>query len=224
MALGIKFSGVGFGMKADKTQQYLQQVGERLRGARLLMGITQKQAAQATGMSQSFLSLVERGRKSVCTAQIISLIRYYKVPYEMIFGSEENDYNLSDFPNGCSADISFELLSMLVGNGSSDKLLTGTNNCLKLVIYMIFRTVYRENPKNSEKLFSMDFDDAFERTNCILSAAPDNISSFIKKSSEVKVNGFEIPPEKNPELRAFIAECEFMLRNAKDSGLHIYAD
>lgn len=218
MALGIKFSGAGIGMKTDKTQQYLQQVGERLRGARLLMGITQKQAAEATGMSQSFLSLVERGRKSVCTAQIISLIRYYKVPYEMIFGSEENDYNLSDFPNGCSADISFELLNMLVGNGNSDRLLTGTNNCLKLVIYMIFRTIYRENPKNSDKLFSMDFDDALQRANRVLSAAPDNISSFIQKSRDVKVNGFEIPTEKNPELRAFIAECEFMLRNAKDSS------
>lgn len=206
-------------MKADKTQQYLQQVGERLRGARLLMGITQKQAAQATGMSQSFLSLVERGRKSICTAQIISLIRYYKVPYEMIFGSEEKDYNLSDFPSGGSADISLELLTLLVGNGNSDKLLTGTSNCLKLVIYIIFRTIYRENPKNSEKLFSIDFDDAMSGVNRIMNAAPDGISAFIQHSREVKASNFEIPPEKNPELRAFIAECEYMLKNTKNAKL-----
>ena len=206
-------------MKDDNTQQYLQQIGERLRGVRLLMGITQKQAAEATGMSQCFLSLVERGQKSVCTARIISLIRYYKVPYEMIFGSEDNDYNLCDFPAGGSTDISLELLNILVGNGSSDRLLKGTSNCLKLVIYIIFRTVYRENPKNSEKLFSIDYDDAMNKVNRIMAAAPEGISSFIQKSRDVKASNFEIPPEKNAELRAFIAECEYMLNNTRNAKL-----
>ncbi len=51
-------------MNVEKSQQYLKEVGERLRGVRLLMGITQKQAAEATGISQSFLSSLERGQKS----------------------------------------------------------------------------------------------------------------------------------------------------------------
>ena len=194
-------------MNVEKSQQYLKEVGERLRGVRLLMGITQKQAAEATGISQSFLSSLERGQKSACTAQIISLIRYYKVPYDMIFGSETRDYNLSDFPSGGSSDISLELLSMLVGKSRSDA----------LVVYMIFRTIYRENPRNSDKLFSLSFDEAMERVKNILLAAPNNIARFIRASHSINASYFELPPEKNPELRAFIAECEHMLSNSKDA-------
>lgn len=211
------FRELNFIMNVEKSQQYLKEVGERLRGVRLLMGITQKQAAEATGISQSFLSSLERGQKSACTAQIISLIRYYKVSYDMIFGSETRDYNLSDFPSGGSTDISLELLSMLVGKSRSDALVAGTDNCLKLVVYMIFRTIYRENPRNSDKLFSLSFDEAMERVKNILLAAPNNIARFIRASHSINASYFELPPEKNPELRAFIAECEHMLSNSKDA-------
>lgn len=201
-------------MNSEKSQRYMQEVGERLRGVRLLMGITQKQAAEATGITQSFLSSLERGQKSACTAQIISLIRYYKVPYDMIFGSEKKDYALSDFPAGESAEICLELLNTLVGKCRSDALITGTDNCLKLVVYILFRTIYRENPRNSDKLFSMDYDDAMNSVKNTLLAAPNNIAHFIRVSNSINAARFELPTEKNPELRAFIAECESMLRHA----------
>ncbi|MBQ8965085.1 helix-turn-helix transcriptional regulator [Ruminococcus sp.] len=206
-------------MSTENGQQYLKEVGERLRGVRLLLGLTQKQAAEATGISQSFLSSLERGQKSVCTAQIIALIRYYKVPYGMIFGSEDGDFNLNDFPTGGSSDISIELMNTLVGKGRSDALQTGTNNCLKLVVYMIFRTVYRENPRNSDKLFSLSFDDAMESVTRILMAAPENIRRFIRDSRSINANRFELPPERNPELRAFIAECERMILFANRNSI-----
>lgn len=201
-------------MNTDKSQRYMQEVGERLRGVRQLMGITQKQAAEATGITQSFLSSLERGQKSACTAQIILLIRYYKVPYDLIFGDGQRDYALSDFPTGESADICLELLNTLVGKGRSDLLLTGTDNCLKLVVYILFRTIYRENPRNSDKLFSLDYDDAMNRIKNILLAAPNNIARYIRNSHSINANRFELPTEKNPELRQFIAECENMLRHA----------
>lgn len=200
-------------MDTEKSQQYMQEVGERLKGVRLLMGLTQKQAAEATGITQSFLSSLERGKKSACTAQIISLIRYYKVPYEMIFGSDRKEHALSDFPAGESSDICLELLNTLVGKGRSGALITGTDNCLKLVVYILFRTIYRENPRNSDKLFSMGYDEAMNSVKNILLAAPNNIARFIRASHSIKVDRFELPPEKNPELRSFIAECEHMLRH-----------
>ena len=204
-------------MDTEKSQQYLKEIGERLKGVRLHLGITQKQAAEATGISQSFMSSLERGQKSACTAQIIALIRYYKVPYDMVFGSEKKDYNLSDFPSTESADICLELLNMLVGNGRSEQLIKGTGNCLKLMVYIMFRTIYRENPKNSDKLFAMGFDDAMERVTNILMAAPGNIKNYIRVSGNINASRFELPPERNPELRAFIAECENMLRFAADA-------
>lgn len=202
-------------MSADNNQQYMTEVGERLRGVRILKGITQKQAAEATGISQPFLSALERGQKTVCTAQLISLIRYYKVPYDMIFGSEQNDYSLHDFPSGGSSELCIELMSLLVGKSRSQALATGTNNCLKLVVYMIIRTIYRENPRNSDKLFSVDYDEALRLVESILIASPTNIARFIRSSRTINSQNFELPPEKNPELRSFISECEYMIKKLK---------
>lgn len=202
-------------MSADYNQQYMKEVGERLRGVRVLKGITQRQAAEATGITQPFLSALERGQKSACTAQLISLIRYYKVPYDMVFGSEQKDYSLHDFPSGGSSEICIELLSLLVGNSRSQALVTGTNNCLKLVVYMIFRTIYRENPRNSDKLFSVDYDEALKLVESILLSSPTNIARFIRSSHTINTQNFELPPERNPELRSFINECEYMMKNLK---------
>ena len=198
-------------MNDENNRQYLIEVGERLRSVRLLMGITQKQAAEATGISQSFLSSLERGQKSACTAQIISLIRYYRVPYGMIFGSEKQDFHLSEFPSPSKSDISLDLLYSLVDKSRSDALLAGTNNCLKLMVYVIFRTLYRENPKNSEKLFKLGYDEAVEAVMNIITAAPENMGKFIRECRSINATRFELTPERNAELRAFIAECEFML-------------
>lgn len=202
-------------MNAEKSQLYLKEVGDRLRGVRLLMGITQKQAAEATGISQPFLSAIERGQRSVCTAQIISLIRYYKVPYDMVFGSGDLDYNLSDFPSGRTSEISIELLNKLEDNCRSVLLKTGTDNCLKLVVYIMFRTIYRENPCNSEKLFTLGYDEAMEKVEEIIAAVPEFISRYIRDSHSINASCFELPPEKNPELRAFIAECEKMMLDTR---------
>ena len=208
-------------MAADNNQHYMKEVGERLRGVRILKGITQKQAADATGITQPFLSAIERGQRSACTAQLIALIRYYKVPYDMIFGSEEKDYSLHDFPSGESSEICIELLSQLVGKSRSEALVTGTDNCLKLVVYTFFRTIYRENPRNSDKLFSRDYYEALKLVENILIAAPNNIARFIRSSHSINAENFELPPEKNPELRSFINECEYMLDNLHVQKEHL---
>ncbi|MBR1862796.1 MAG: helix-turn-helix domain-containing protein [Ruminococcus sp.] len=206
-------------MNTENSQQYLIQLGERLRGVRLLKGITQKQAAKDTGMSQSFLSSVERGKKSACTAQVIALIRYYKVPYDMIFGSENGDFTLNDFPQGESPDICVELLNQLVGKARCADLIKGTGNCIKIVVYVVFRTVYRENPRNSVKLFSMSYEETLQMAKKILTAAPANIARFIRETKSINAGCFELPPERNAELRTFIHECEMMLKNVDYSSL-----
>lgn len=208
-------------MNTQNTKDYLVTVGERLRGVRLLKGITQKQAAADTDMSQSFLSSVERGQKSACTAQIITLIRYYNVPYEMIFGEMDGNYSMDGFPESKAGlkheGIYYELLYSLAGKANSDELIVGADNCLKICAYILFRTIYRENPRNSDRLFSIDYETALHSAMIILTKSPDNISRFIRKTRSIKADRFELPPERNSELRVFIKECETMLTSV-DSG------
>lgn len=201
-------------MNTNNSREYLIEVGERLRGVRLLRGITQKQAAADTGMSQSFLSSVERGRKTACTAQIITLIHYYNVPYRMIFGEENSDFKLKEFPTVSNDYVCMDLLNMLVGKADSAALVDGTVNCLKLGVYAIFRTVYHENPKNSDKLFSIEYTEAIRVIFGILSHAPESISRFIRLSRNINASQFELPPERNAEMRSFIKECEYMITHA----------
>lgn len=200
-------------MDTNSSREYLTEIGERLKGARKLKGITQKQAAEATGMSQSFLSSVESGKKTACTAQIIKLIHYYKVPYEMIFGEENSNVQMRSFPTVQMSDIYIDLLNMLIGEAST-ALFDGTTNCIKLVVYVIFRTVYQENPKNSEKLFSLSYNDALNFVIELLSKVPDSISRYIRVSRKINASRFELPPERNAEMRSFIKECEEMINSA----------
>lgn len=52
-------------------------VGERLREMRRSKGFSLQQAAQASGLSQSFLSLLERGRTGISIARLRRLLQVY---------------------------------------------------------------------------------------------------------------------------------------------------
>lgn len=193
----------------DKSREYLNAVGARLKGIRLLKGITQKKAAEDIGITQSFLSALELGKKTACTAQIVSLIRYYNVSYETIFGGYEGGHTLEDFSSGASLIISGSLLEELVAEYPS--LEVGTENCLKICIYMLLRAIYSENPHNSQKIFSIEYETAMAEAEKVMRNAPENLSRFIRQSREINPKALEIPVQHSGELRAFISECERML-------------
>lgn len=56
-----------------------EELGERLRSLRQQRGRTLDQVAAATGVSRSFLSLVETGRSDLTTGRLIELVRYYGI-------------------------------------------------------------------------------------------------------------------------------------------------
>lgn len=181
----------------------------RLKGIRLLKGLTQKKVAKDTGITQSFLSALELGKKTACTAQIVSLIRYYEVSYETVFGGYEGGYTLEDFSSGVSLMVSGSLLEELVAEYPS--LEVGAENYLKICIYMLLRAIYRENPHNSQKIFSIEYETAIAEAERIMRNAPEDLSRFIRHSREINPKSLEIPVQHSGELRAFINECEKML-------------
>lgn len=195
----------------DKSREYLDAIGARLKGVRLSKGITQKQAAEDTGITQSFLSAIERGKKSACTAQIVSLIRYYDVSYEAVLGEHKGGYALDDFSKSENLTVCEGLLKELVSDCAS--LEVGAENCIKICIYMLLRSIYRENPHSSQKIFSIDYETAMAESEKVIINTPENLSRFIKQSREINPKTLEIPVQHSGELRAFINECELMLRS-----------
>lgn len=66
-------------------------LGERLRQIRTLLGITQKQLAASTGMTQSAISRLENGEEVYATV-LLSVIHYFhgKISLDNLFGPDFN--------------------------------------------------------------------------------------------------------------------------------------
>ena len=192
-------------------KEYMAVVGNRLKTIRRRLGMTQKEAARSAGMSQPFLSAIERGQKTAGTSQIVGLIRLYRVPYETIFGElEQDELAIPQVP--VKAALGYELLEQLIGEANSRELAQGAADCINVCAYIVFRSVYRLNPHNSERPFSLDFDEALRAAEHVITSAPDLITRFIGSDRDISVTSFELPTERNEDIRAFIRDSEGLLR------------
>lgn len=204
------------------SREYLAAVGKRLRNVRKKLGLTQKEAAFAAGISQPFLSAVERGNKAVSTAQIVSLIRFYKVPYEDILGrldgvGSEDGQNRNKYQE---LGLGYELLELLIGEENSKVIMDNAEDCVNICAYMVFRSVYRMNPHNSERPFSISYNDAIRAATELITSAPDFISGYIGTDPEIRTDSLELPTERNEDMRTFIRESESLLKEVlrKNAG------
>jgi transcriptional regulator with XRE-family HTH domain len=66
-------------------------LGEKLRQLRLERGHSLTRVADATGISSSFLSLVETGRSDLTVARLVRLAAYYGVPVTDLLPEDEDD-------------------------------------------------------------------------------------------------------------------------------------
>ena len=198
-------------MSMENNTDYLFDIGQKLRAVRVKKKLTQKQVSSALNVTQSFLSAVERGKKSSCTAFVISLIRYYKIPYEMIFGSHTGDYSLTCFSNDSSPSIYMNLLMQLVSGANSKELNCAIDGYMKLCTYMILRTLYKQNPHSSEKIFSLTDEQTQKAAKKIINSTPQQLDTFLKHT-HINRKALEIPIEHNGELREFIKICEEVLK------------
>ena len=71
-------------MTEEQNKAFLERTGSRLKAVRKKKSFTQKQTADALGVTQSYLSAVENGKKLFSTGFIIELIKFYGVPYERL--------------------------------------------------------------------------------------------------------------------------------------------
>ena len=61
----------------------------RLRKCRELLGMSQKQLSEKTGMEQSIISHYEAGRREPSIANLVRIKTAMGIPYDMLLGTEE---------------------------------------------------------------------------------------------------------------------------------------
>ena len=142
-------------------------------------GISQKNAAQALGISQALLSHYEKGIRSCGLDFIVKAADYYNVPCDYLLGRSpeptghtlsyddipELDNNSGKITAGTSMMSAFNrklivnslnVLFALVQKTGSSSIMKAVSSYLMLSIYKMFRIVYSANPKNDPNFFTVN--------------------------------------------------------------------
>lgn len=64
-------------------------LGDRLRALRVHRGISLAEVAEATGLSRTFVGLVEKGKSEIAVSRLLRLAEYYGVTLEDLVGSSD---------------------------------------------------------------------------------------------------------------------------------------
>lgn len=174
------------------------QIGAALYKARKSKKLTQKKVAEDMHTSQSFISSIEKGKKTAKTEFIIKLIKYYGVNYESIFGK------IKSTPEKTESDSIIKLL--LKGTNTED----AADVYFELCEYLLVRTLYGLNPHNKESIFNIPKDEAISVALKRITQEPENMTSYLNLS-KTKCKKLEIPIEYNDKLIDFINRCEKLL-------------
>jgi transcriptional regulator with XRE-family HTH domain len=81
-------------------------VGARLRGARLSMGLTQADVADALGLSRPTLAAVEKGTRKITGLELRRLARLYQRDVAWLLGEEETDVAAGNALHRATAKLS----------------------------------------------------------------------------------------------------------------------
>ncbi|MDR1564820.1 MAG: helix-turn-helix transcriptional regulator [Oscillospiraceae bacterium] len=143
--------------------------------------ISQKEAADALGVSQALLSHYERGRRGCNLEFVIKASDYYGVSCDYILGRspEKSGARITaeDIPEGdelkdnvlsrgAKGSVVATLNKKLIANSinvlydiliksGSKQLITTASHYLMLAVYKVFRHIYRANPKNINEMFAV---------------------------------------------------------------------
>lgn len=141
-------------------------------------GISQKDASQQLGVSQSLLSHYEKGIRECGLSFVVKVADFYNVSCDYLLGRspERNGATLEvenlkdpstqkELPNPktlkiiykkkilfCSLNILFDILS----KAGNDRLITEISSFLYLAVYRMFRVVFRINKKNKNEMFVVE--------------------------------------------------------------------
>lgn len=186
-------------------KQLRMTIAENLRQSRLAAGLTQQQAAQLLGCTQSVISMTERGRRRVSAEferRMMDIYLREQTPDEPC-ESETDDTD-------STAVRAVGALVQLSETGGGE-LFSAVDNYIAAAAYMLIRDIYLCNPHNSSRVFSIS-GDAADMLRELIAGEPESIVNLIKYSRGIDPTAIEPDPLSAERLRRVIDECEKMLK------------
>ncbi|WP_124099968.1 helix-turn-helix transcriptional regulator [Ruminococcus sp. Marseille-P6503] len=189
-----------------------KEIGRRLAEIRKSKHISQTEAAKILGVTQSSLSQLESGFRMWSVPSVIKLIKYYKVPYEDVFGTWQGTE--TELPLTADDDITVPIavLEMLAQTSDLEEISMSVKAYIYVCVYRMFRHLYEANPKNSSVIFSLDPDIADRITEKIFTEEPSRLNTFIRYSSRINSKEIELPIEYSQKLRELVGKCENLMK------------
>ena len=173
-------------------------IAELLRRSRLEAGLTQTEAAEMAGLTQSNLSMIENGKRRVPADTMAALLDIYGV--EISLGETGESAG--------SAGLS-ELLSLLIqlGESGGKDVAEAVNSRTALTLYLLIRQLYLSDPHNSHRLFSLTKAE-IKRLELLLSEQP---MLFPQSRVEPLLSSV-------PAFHSAVARCEALARELLELG------
>lgn len=195
----------------DDSNNQRRILGAKLRAARRRAGFTQFEAAQQLGVAQSYLSMIEQGKRRLSAENAEALVKLY---------GEENIILLSDGKSdtddeSCSVRA-VRMLEEFARKSGSEGIARSTDNFICLCVYVMMRKLYLTNPHNTERIFSLEESDIV-RIWELLADEPDKLARFAENAKDVKTSEIEPDEMQAIELLRFIGRCEREIIHAIDS-------
>lgn len=197
-----------------------KEIGQRLAEIRRSKKISQIEVAKALNISQSSLSQFECGQRMWQCPAVIRLIKYYKVPYEDVFGEIKTEKNESPIRPDEETYQPVALLERLADAVRSEELSRTVRAYIYVSVYRLLRALYESNPRNSSAIFRLERSFADRFTADFLTEEPDRISANVSSSRRINKLLLELPVELSSALRAAIAKCEDFITafNSQEPG------
>lgn len=183
-------------------------IGKRLAEIRKSKKISQIQVSKALNISQSSLSQLECGQRMWPCPAVIRLIKFYKVPYEAVFGEITAEEYGNDIRPSEETYQPIALLEQLADAVNSKELSRTVRAYVYISAYRLLRTLYESNPRNSSAIFKLERSFAERFTKSFIAEEPGRISANIRSSIRINNLLLELPIELSQTLRTSVAKCE----------------
>lgn len=195
----------------DDSNNQRKILGARLRLARRRAGFTQLEAAQKLGVAQSYLSMMEQGKRRLSAENAETLVKLYGEENMALLIDGESDSN-----DESNAVRTVRMLEELARKSGSESIVRSTDNFICLCVYIMLRKLYLTNPHNTERIFSLKECD-IGRIWELLADEPDKLARFAENAKDVKTTEIEPDEMQAVELLRFIGRCEREIIRAIDS-------
>lgn len=195
----------------DNSAEYDIEVGKRLAALRRSNSMTQTDAAKAAGITQSSISLIEKGKRTLTGRTALVLAEVYNASLEDILGSPNRKPFAPPSPGEAEA-----LLQQLLSAPELSDIRESASVYTAVAAYRLFRTLYECNPHNGSELFSLSRSDADILTASFLKEESARTASAAAARKASVRSSLELPPEYSARVRSFIKTCEEFLTRSDE--------